>query len=309
MRKKRMAAAVALFTLLGFMACFPGPAAAGAKRGLLLWFNELVPVLFPFMVLSDFLVRTDLARGLSAAAYPLLHRLTGASRYGTYCIILGFVCGYPMGAKATSDLKRAGRINDAEARWLYGFVNNVSPMFVIQYLVHGQLNRPELLGLMLLCLYGIPLAIGIITGIGQRGTFLIPAEAEKNTSNTPLNFELFDACISDGILHITVLGAWVILFSIISAMISGIFSEGSWISLTLCGLTELTSGIHLTAVSSIPLSLKPVLIAGFAAFGGCSSLMQSVSVCHWDRRDTSWYLICKTAAALMAAGTVMLFLR
>ncbi len=54
MRKKRMAAAVALFTLLGFMACFPGPAAAGAKRGLLLWFNELVPVLFPLWYCPTF---------------------------------------------------------------------------------------------------------------------------------------------------------------------------------------------------------------------------------------------------------------
>lgn len=55
-----------------------------------------------------------------------------------------------------------------EASYLLGFINNVSPSFVITFLVTESLERPDLLLPTLLLLYGTAILYGLFT---RPGTF------------------------------------------------------------------------------------------------------------------------------------------
>ena len=50
--------------------------------------------------------------------------------YGSYALLLGLICGYPMGAKLTADLFREGKITKSEAQYLLTFCNNPGPVFI-----------------------------------------------------------------------------------------------------------------------------------------------------------------------------------
>ena len=58
----------------------------------------------------------------------------------SYALLLGLLCGYPMGTKITSDLYGCGRISRREAEYLLTFTNHASPVFIYTYLIHICLN-------------------------------------------------------------------------------------------------------------------------------------------------------------------------
>lgn len=64
----------------------------------------------------------------------LLENVFGLSPAGAYVLILGLLCGYPMGAKLAHDLYIDQQISRREGEYLLTFSCNASPAFIISYL-------------------------------------------------------------------------------------------------------------------------------------------------------------------------------
>ena len=120
----------------------PAAALNGAAYGLALWYRTLFPTLMPFMVLSNFIVYTGCAKPIGVLLAPLTKLLHLPAASG-YCILIGFVCGYPMGAYVCGCLNETGTIDDDTAMLLAPVCNNVSPMFMISYICMSCLGRSE----------------------------------------------------------------------------------------------------------------------------------------------------------------------
>lgn len=135
-----------------------------ASLGLELWFQKMVPSLFPFMILSGIMVRLNLTERLAMAAYPLVGRIYRVRKNVCYCMLLGFLCGFPMGAKVTGELFERGQLTHREAEYLLAFCNNIGPVYFCSFvlpLLGRELTAPYLFGM-----YGIPLLYGLVL----RGT-------------------------------------------------------------------------------------------------------------------------------------------
>ena len=127
-----------MLLLIGFLAlmlCFPMETFRGATNGLLLWFQTLLPTLLPFMILSNLLIRSNCVFYISRAIRPFIQKLFHVSNDACYAVLIGFLCGYPMGAKVIADLHISGRITKEEGQYLLSFCNNTSPMFIISYII------------------------------------------------------------------------------------------------------------------------------------------------------------------------------
>ena len=133
------------FLILCFfvMLLFPSEVFEGAKSGLLLWFLTVLPTLFPFLLISRLLLDSCACSLLNNLLAPVISRLFGISAQGSFAFIVGFLCGYPMGAKITADLFHARQISKAEASYLLSFCNNTSPAFLIHYIVLGYFQNPD----------------------------------------------------------------------------------------------------------------------------------------------------------------------
>lgn len=159
-----------LLALLLYLLLFPAEALLGAREGLLLWYRSVLPVLFPFMLLCGILMRFDLpGRLLPYIARPF-HFLFGSSAYGAFAILCGFLCGFPMGAKVTRDLLSQNKISREEAWHLYGFVNNLSPSFILSFMAADQMRQPSWGGLFLLNILGSALIYGCLSARRLRRT-------------------------------------------------------------------------------------------------------------------------------------------
>ena len=188
---KKCFLAFLLLGILVFLLLFPEAALFASRRGLDLWFGTLVPTLLPFLILSGFLIHSGLVQIPAALLAPVFGRLFGISPLGSYACFTGFLCGCPMGAKVLADLTRNGRIAPEEASYLLGFCNQVSPSFVITFLVMENLKKPELLPFALFLVYGIPVFYGFLTRPGLFRPKIPFFSGKKNASAVQISFNFW----------------------------------------------------------------------------------------------------------------------
>lgn len=181
-RLRRRLLYLLLFPLLVLMLLFPQTAASGAMNGLTLWSQTLLPVLLPFLILSGLLITLKMTRPLNLLLSPLLCRIFPVSRAACYPLVLGLLCGMPLGAKTTADLYRSGEISESDARFLLGFSNQASLMFIISYVTAKELAAPAHTAVFLAVIY---LTGWIVSGCMYKIPFFYSSGHEKTTDALP----------------------------------------------------------------------------------------------------------------------------
>ena len=100
---------------------WPQQSMEAAREGLGLCANVILPSLFPFFVLSGLVVELGLVgyagRALECVMYPLF-RVPGAC---ASALALGFIGGYPVGARTAIGLYEKGLCSKIEAERLLAF--------------------------------------------------------------------------------------------------------------------------------------------------------------------------------------------
>ena len=97
---------------------YPALSLRYALAGLNLWFVKMIPTLLPFMILSGILIHMNLTEGFVRLLHPVLHFFYGTTPNGSYTLIMGFLCGFPMGARIAGELCRTGRLSTKEGGFL-----------------------------------------------------------------------------------------------------------------------------------------------------------------------------------------------
>ena len=163
-----------------------------ARDALLLWFLKILPTLFPFMVISGIIIRMNLTSYFPSA--------------GAYGILVGFFCGFPMGALTACTMYEEKQITQREAEYLCAFTNNMGPVYFCSYVLPtlGITNKLPYL----IAMYGIPLLYGLVL----RKTTYKSCAFQKLPSGSHVSLlNAIDASIQQAITSITKLGGYLIL--------------------------------------------------------------------------------------------------
>lgn len=91
--------------------------------------------------------------------YPIVKPLYQVRKNVCYAMLMGFLCGFPMGARVVNDLYTKQMLTRREAEYLLSFCNNIGPVYFCTFalpLLERKLVFPYLFGM-----YGIPLLYGL----------------------------------------------------------------------------------------------------------------------------------------------------
>lgn len=306
---------VILFACL--IVLFPLTSFEGAKAGLLLWFNTVLPSLLPFMIISNLIINTGIANVLGSFFYPIFRIVFHVSPNGCYPVLIGFLSGIPVSANAISDLVKTNNINANEGQYILSFSNNPSPIFIITYIAISQLHMPSISfhlltinyisGILSAFIYFrlIPSVKKITQEINGKSNYNISTqELDKTLSqgenSIKFDFSMFDKAIMDGFEVITKVGGYIILFSIPAKIISASNFINSHIKILSISFLEITTGISHISNNSDNIKIKIVLIIAITAFGGLSALAQTNSVINNSRLSIVTYLKNKIIHMLIA---------
>lgn len=189
----------------------------GARRGMLLCLDTLVPSLFPFMVLSIFVAKTELVNILGKAFNPLVKVLFGLPTTAATTVVLGLFGGYPSGALGVNTLLNRGAISTFEAGKMLLFVVCGGPAFAIS-IVGAQLLKNTTLGIFLFLSQIIStIFMGILVNITHPKPLGKPT-ATAVSSYAPYSRALVEACCESAFAIINMC-ALVVAFSVFAALL------------------------------------------------------------------------------------------
>lgn len=301
-------AGIGVLICFAFMLLFPKDVFNGASKGLLLWFHAVFPTLFPFLIITNLLMSTNCIRLIARLFGPLLNKIFRVSPNGSFAIIAGFLCGYPMGAKISADLTHTKQISPQEGAYLLSFCNNTSPVFIFNFVVWKTLGKSELMIPSILILTAAPILVSFFT----RRTYLKGKQAFQAPDsgwqkNTFWSFDILDHCIMDSFEVITKVGGYMILFSVLIALSENLASCFPAVQILLPVL-EITNGIQLIGMSAVSFPVKYILALSLTAFGGICAAAQTQCMIQKAGFSIFPYITQKLATALVTSLLGILYL-
>lgn len=273
----------------------------GAASGILLWFRIVLPTLFPFMLISSLLLATGGLTVISRTTGGIFRKIFATSGHGSYAVLCGFLCGYPMGAKSAADLIRAGKITDREGAYLLSFNNNTSPVFIMNFIVWKTLGQERLLLPTMLILYLVPVLISFATRkYYLNGEKYFQNCGSKRKKENAFRFAVVDDCMMGSFEAILKVGGYIILFSIILSLLRQLSLKIDLWYILLSSL-EITNGIRLISGQFQGSVFCYPLILGLTSFGGFCAAAQTKCMLEGTKIRLFPYVIQKLAAAATAS--------
>ena len=266
---------------------------AYAALGLRLWYEKMVPVLFPFMVLSGTLIRMGLVKSLIRPIRPFFGKLFRISDPAVYTILMGFLCGFPMGARTTAEFRNRQELSVAEGQFLLAFCNNFGPVYFLGFVLpslHRTLTLPYLMGM-----YGIPVIYGLflrytVYRTRLQDTSMVSQPVTKSSVRVSLPDALDDAVNAAG-LSILQLGGYMIFFNLLNLLPRLILRQ----SHLLAPLLEITGGLQLLE------GRYPLYTLLLLPFGGLSCIVQTAGCIRNTGLSLKKYIIHKLVLTLLTA--------
>lgn len=172
-----------LFTLfLIFLVVFSNNNLIAAKDGITLWATCVVPSLLPFFIATELLNYTNISQILGRLLHPIMKPIFNVPGEGAYALIMGFISGYPVGAKIVSDMYSNGILTKNEAERMLCFTNNSGPLFIIGT-VGILLFGNTIIGVLLLVTHILSsITVGFILNIISRALNRFGSISSKNYS-------------------------------------------------------------------------------------------------------------------------------
>jgi len=315
------------FIILTFIAClilFSSSNLHAAREGILLWANNVVPTLLPFLIATELLSRTSFVPMLGKLCGGFMRPLFNVPGEGAFALLMGMISGYPVGAKIVSNLYNSGHCTKEEANRLLGFTNNSGPLFIIGT-VGVSLFYDARIGFLLLATHIVSgLLVGVLTGFVSRLKHKVePASktsAFTKTSAPKIETSPFPIgeCISSSIQTILMIGGFIMLFSVLLSILSqshilsllgkilapilSFFSIDAHFSIPIwSGILELTNGIKLlSCIPSKAISINILLTAFLLGFGGLSVALQVYGIIASAKLSIKSYLFSKLLHGIIA---------
>ena len=263
---------VTLFILAGcgLFLIFSQEARNSAVQGHMLCGQVVIPSLFVFLCLCQWLMNSSGIGWLTRYGKPLFRLLLGSYWQGGTAWLMAVIGGYPMGAVALKQLLAQGMITEEQAKRLTCFLFVPSPAFVITAVGGGLLNSAYS-GVLLWesCI----IASLVITVVGCRVKQVKSAATMSPLSVQSMNFTEGVASACQLMLQIC---GMVVLFRVVIGFLP-LLSLPVGISDWVAGILEVTNGCVVMSRYGLP------VLAAVLGFGGISA--------HWQIKGLAGELL------------------
>lgn len=289
-----------------------------AQNGLKLWANSVLPTLFPFFIATELLCKTNFIQILGKFLNKFMKPIFNVPGESSIAIIMGFISGYPVGAKMVCNLYDNKICSKCEAERLIAYTNNSGPIFILGSVGVSLLGNVQLGKILLISHILSSLIVGFIFRFWKKNQVDLTFRNYKSESKSLIRVsnlgEILGDAIKKSISTILLIGGFVVLFSVILSILSsleilncfagilakfGIPYELSFSFLS--GIIELTNGIQIASSCYQALPVPSILVCSFLlGFGGISVLLQVFSIISKSKISIKPYLYGKTLQAFLS---------
>lgn len=303
---------------------WPEQSVAAARDGLRLCGNVIVPSLFPFFVLSSLVVELGLSRYLGRLFQRFMVPLFRVNGACASALALGFVGGYPVGARTAIALYRSGQCTKTETERLLAFCNNSGPAFIFGVVGAGIFHSGPAGLLLYLTHVAASLAVGLLfrfykphdgpasprgSGSVQFQTGNAGAAFTRSVTGALsgiLNICAFVICFTVILRLLTLCGALDLAAEVLAFLFRPLGMDRIWARRLLTGVVELSSGV--TALSGGAISGQLSMAAFMLGWAGLSVHCQVLAFLGDSGLSMGTYLSGKLLHGILSAALLRLLM-
>ncbi len=242
----------------------PEVTSAASKEAINLWLNSVVPMLLPFFIAANFLKHTGVVNRISPGVYPF---------------VMGFLSGYPMGARVAGDYYRAGMIDQRQLHWILSYSMITGPAFLIGAVGVEFLGSHGLGVLLAICHYLSALLNSLFYSAAAEKTKMI---RKKPYIRSDTYYNILTDAILDSFRSIAIILAYIMIFMIGTDLLqfSGVLNllPTAEAAAVCKGFLEMTVGCNSLVMCRCAPLIKTTLAAFIVTFGGLSVMGQTMSM-------------------------------
>ncbi|MDR0531173.1 MAG: sporulation protein [Oscillospiraceae bacterium] len=246
----------------------------GARGGLALCGQVIIPSLYPFYVLGGLYTGGRRQEGGGRGAGKATNFLFRQPPAALGAILLGFLGGYPLGAKAAAQLMERGALTRVQAQRLQIFCVNAGPAYLIGAVGAGMLGSRRAGLLLFASLSAAGLVLGLVSRFWQDDVAPQPAAPLQPPPRQAQPFSsLLLHSVSQATASILAACAWVVLFATLCSLLR-LLPNGFWPALPFLNvILEVSSGMAALVRSGVVL---PVCAAALG-WGGLAVHCQTLA--------------------------------
>lgn len=281
------------------------------REGLALCARAIVPSLFPFMVLSELLVATGTGEYLTAPLARPLKKLLGLSPAGCSAVVLGILCGFPVGARCAITSFEKGRMEKKECERVLACSSIPSSAFLIST-VGSTLWKNIRFGISLyVCAVFSAILSGFLLHVVQK--------RRKSTREIPLSqphviphfkAEMLSSAVKNATTSTLLVCAYVVFFATLGGAFEIVlerFSASETMHAIVASLLELSGGVSAASMISNQ-KLAKILTGATVGWSGISVHCQMLSLCDGHDISTRPYLVAKLMQTALCSFLVFMTL-
>lgn len=259
-----MKKSIVLFFILFLLLLFHNQVLSGASKGLLLWYQILIPSLFPFILITALFIQQNSYLLFARKCYPIFRKRS----IDFTILFFGLLCGFPLGGIIANYFVENGCIIKSRAQALLPLCSFASPMFLILYIYEFVLENKVPLFIFLISIYLPPLI----------AYSFLPKENETHCQYTKLKSQAKkDSDPFSSATHtIVIIGIYVMLFSILNEiLLSNIKNHNLYFPIA---FLEITNGLKILKQAYYKSNFFLPFIGMLTSFGGLCTMFQLHSI-------------------------------
>ena len=262
-----------ILSIVGLLV-YPKEAADGIRAGLSLIGSDILPSLFPFMVVSSYVADNNFIQRLGVLTDKFTKKVLRTNGFSVIAFLLGIMGGYPVGAKTIRDYYATGKLTQNEAERLFYWCINPSPAFTVTAVGLLMMGSVQTGGIIYLSCILASITIGFFCRFLNDDTavnkidFTIPEKADNS----------FVKSVTSGTESMLGICGWVLIFSAFSSVVSALPLNES-VKLFVKSVCEVTTGCNTAIESRLPVAVVTAVV-GFGGFAVICQINSFASACN-----------------------------
>ena len=240
-----------------------------------IWFNTLVPSMFPMFILSDILINYNFIEYIPNKISNIISKIFNINKTSVLILFISILSGFPGNANALLEAYNLKLISKEEVEHLLLFNHFPNPLFIIYTVGALYFNNSKLGIIILINIYLSNLIIGIIY---RKNNYPTNINYISNISKSQSFITVFTTSIKKSINTLLMISGTVTSFLVISTLLCYILNINSITSAIIKGILEMTMGLNSLSNINININIKLILSSIFIAFGSISIHMQIISI-------------------------------
>lgn len=270
---------------------FSSDCAQAVQAALELCLYRAVPSLFPFFVVGSLAVSCGLAQACGSLFAPFMRRVFHLPACAAAALALGFLGGYPAGARIAAELYQNGQCSQEEASAIAACCNNTGPAFLIGMCGTGLFHSLHI-GIFLYCIH---ILSALLCAVLFRPSVVPPIRSTSAPEPLPPFVSAFTQSVVGAGRSCLMISAFILFFAVVLCLLqrTGLFAllllcmeklsfftslSDSGCCGLLTGIFELTQGLALIQPNAGSLCARLTAVSFLCAFGGLSVLCQTAAV-------------------------------